>query len=107
MLQHLLSQGWKGNRTPVTGDGGADAILTDPAGRTAIFQIKHRENGGRCDAKAIDDLLRARKAYDMPDATLYAVTNGKGFTGSAVEKAERYGIIRISRSDLLPWMGIP
>ncbi len=107
VLQHLLSQGWKGNRTPVTGDGGADAILTDPAGRTAIFQIKHRENGGRCDAKAIDDLLRARKAYDMPDATLYAVTNGKGFTGSAVEKAERYGIIRISRSDLLPWMGIP
>ncbi len=89
----------------MTGDGGADGILYDPFGNPAIVQLKHRQCDGRCGDEPIDDLLRARKAYTMPTATLFAVTNAKGYSAKAVERADRHGVTLICRANLISWTG--
>ncbi len=105
VLRQLCAKGWRVNRTPVTGDGGADGILYDPSGNPAIVQLKHRQCDSRCSDEPIDDLLRARKAYTMPTATLFAVTNAKGYSAKAVERADRHGVTLICRVNLISWTG--
>ena len=101
ILRKMCAKGWTTFRTPTTGDAGADGILKDPQGNCAIVQAKHRSPERNCDAEAVDDLIRARKEYQMPTARLYAVTNAKGFSGSAVERAARHGITLVARSGIL------
>ncbi|MBF0093859.1 MAG: restriction endonuclease [Alphaproteobacteria bacterium] len=103
VLRRLCAKGWRVNRTPVTGDGGADGVLSDSTGNLVIVQSKHRESTSRCDDEPINDLLRARKAYGMPTAALFAVTNAKGYSEKATERAERHEVTLIFRANILSW----
>lgn len=66
------------------------------------MQCKHRQER-YCDASPVDDLLRAKNAYDTPAARLVALTTAKGFTHQARERAGRNGITLIARDQLLVW----
>ncbi|MEO5333357.1 MAG: SNF2-related protein [Magnetococcus sp. YQC-5] len=105
VLSGFAGKGWRVNRTPATRDGGTDGILTDPQGRRALVQIKHRSGDGKCDDTPVDDLIRARKNDGMPTDLLFAVTNSIGYTVTAMERAQRHNIVMIARKDLLEWVG--
>ncbi|CAK0765652.1 restriction system protein [Gammaproteobacteria bacterium] len=101
VLRRFATQGWHVNRTPMTRDGGADGVLTDLCGNNAIVQVKHRTSGAKCGDEPINDLINARKRFEMPTARLYAVTNARSYTASALERAARHGIITIAKSGLM------
>ena len=103
ILRRLSEKGWRANRTPTSGDGGSDGVLSDPAGSVALVQAKHRLGEARCDDEPISNLLKARKLYSLPTAIMYAVTNAKGYTATAKERADRHGISLIDRDNILQW----
>ncbi|MCX7365605.1 MAG: restriction endonuclease, partial [Alphaproteobacteria bacterium] len=88
--------------TPRTGDGGADLIFRHPAwNRSAIVQCKHRADpNAPMDERALDDLDRAVRAYEEPDALRIAATNASRFTQTAIRRAERDGIMLLTRDTL-------
>ena len=96
--------GWEASRTPRSYDGGADGILLHrTSGARAIVQCKHTQSdNGVCGPEAIDDLLRARTNYTGA-ARLFVLTNAERFSRSAHDRAEKYGIELISRSELTHW----
>jgi hypothetical protein len=51
----------------------------------------------------IDDLLRARTAYDSGTTTLVALTNAADFSDKAKRRARDYGVILIARGTLREW----
>lgn len=82
-------------------DGGADIIIRSPYGKTiAIVQVKHTQSN-EATHEAIDDLMRAVKAYDAPQARLIAVTNAKTFSKRAIKLASSKGNIKLVCSDKL------
>lgn len=102
-LRRLQERGFRPQRTPTSNDGGADGIAVNSlTGQLVILQCKHRQ-GRYCDASSVDDLLRARNAYDAPFAQLVAMTTAKSFTAEARERASRHGIILIARDRLAAW----
>ena len=104
VLQQLVVAGYRVQRTPVTGDGGADGIATSPAGLPIIVQCKHTQNPSRnCGAQAINDLIRAKDRYQLPNALLVAVTNAQGFSREAQEQAGKHAIRLIDATHLTIW----
>jgi HJR/Mrr/RecB family endonuclease len=103
-LGRCTSFGWEASRTPKSYDGGADGILLHRAsGARAIVQCKHTQSdSGVCGPEAIDDLLRARTNYAVV-ARMFVLTNAAKFSRTAHERAEKYGIELINRSDLPHW----
>lgn len=100
VLRRLQANGYRSQRTPQTGDGGADGIAVhSESGQQVIVQCKHRQ-GRYCDAEPIDDLLRARDAYDQANARLVAITTARSYTAQARERAARHGIELVSRDTL-------
>ncbi|MBF0627989.1 MAG: restriction endonuclease [Magnetococcales bacterium] len=104
LLRKMSDKGWITYRTPTTGDAGADGIFKDPYGNCAIIQAKHRLAARNCDSEAVDNLIRARNKYQMPMAQLYAITNAKGFTATAIERATRHGITLIARDSIMTFI---
>ncbi|MEO5350358.1 MAG: SNF2-related protein [Magnetococcus sp. YQC-3] len=104
VLRCLSDQGWHSHRTPFTRDGGADGILEDSQGRQVIVQVKHRTGPGNCDVAPVDELLRARREYALPDARLLSVTNAKGYTSSAVDRAVRHSVELVARDRLMRFL---
>jgi HJR/Mrr/RecB family endonuclease len=102
VLQRAQRLGYRSNRTPVTGDAGADGIIVHAAGERIFVQCKHRQPETRCDDEAIIDLLKARESYDGSDR-LIAITNAAGFTTKAKERADRFGVILIARDRVAAW----
>ena len=99
VIGRLTGQGFTILQTPRTGDGGADGILTnDTEGFAMIIQCKHRQKGN-CSDSAVDDLLRARNAYVLPDARLMAVSNAS-FSHRAKERARHHGLVLIGRDKI-------
>ena len=91
------------NRTRETHDAGADLIIKNNTGNiVGIVQCKHTANIGlRSDDHAIQDLVRARTAYDNDEALLFAVTNAWKFSEQAQWRANAENIILICRDEIL------
>lgn len=88
-------------RSPGSGDGGADGIAVhSETGEQIIVQCKHRQER-YCDGEPVDDLLRARDAYDQAGARLIAVTTAERYSAQARERAARHGIELIGLDTLL------
>jgi hypothetical protein len=102
VLRRAQRLGYRSNRTPVTGDAGADGIIIHAAGERIFVQCKHRQPQARCDDEAIVDLLKARESYNGPDR-LVAITNAAGFTTKARERADRFGVTLIARDHVAVW----
>jgi hypothetical protein len=69
----------------------------------AIVQCKHKQHNERlCGPEAVDDLLRARTNY-AGVTRLFALTNAEKFSRSAVERAERHGVVLVGRDELPYW----
>ncbi|MET3912102.1 hypothetical protein ABID59_006472 [Bradyrhizobium sp. S3.3.6] len=96
--------GWEVSRTPSSRDGGADGVLIHRATSTClIVQCKHTQSSeSLCDDAAINDLLRARTHYS-PEARLFAITNARAFSRTAMDRAERHKIELIAREEVSSW----
>jgi SNF2 family DNA or RNA helicase len=104
-LSRCIPLGWEASRTPRSYDGGADGILVHRAtGAKAILQCKHKQRRDKvCDATAVDDLLRARECYSGNATRLIVLSNAERYSQAAQERAQRFGIDLIARSDLANW----
>uniref|UniRef100_UPI00187D3E2A SNF2-related protein n=1 Tax=Candidatus Magnetaquicoccus inordinatus TaxID=2496818 RepID=UPI00187D3E2A len=106
VLRRLQASGYRSQRTPQSGDGGADGIAVhSQTGEFLIIQCKHRQ-GPYCDASPVDDLLRARAAYRQDNPRMMAVTTARSYTAQAQERATRHGIELVARGALkgFPYM---
>jgi len=102
-LQRMAVLGYRLNRTPVTGDGGADGVLVHGATKERIIiQCKHRQPDASCDDAAIDDLLRARARYGGADR-LIALTNATGFSAVARQRAAAVDVVLVARGQVAAW----
>jgi hypothetical protein len=79
-LQRIIEAGFVADRTPSSGDAGADMIVRSPnrKDRGAIVQVKHRSSGkiGRVSDREVIDVLRARERYPIKNPSMILVTNG-------------------------------
>jgi hypothetical protein len=67
------------------------------------WRFKHKQSHEKvCGAEAVDDLLRARASYPG-EARLFVLTNAERFTRTALEGAEKHGIVLIGRAELTLW----
>ena len=106
VLHRLQMHGYRSQRTPRSGDGGADGIAVhSQTGEYLIIQCKHRQ-GHSCDDSPIDALLRARVVYGQEGSRMMAVTTAKVYTLQARERAARHGIELVARDSLrgFPYM---
>ncbi len=103
-LEQLRKAGYETRPTPKSHDGGADgiAVWRGPGPRhTLIVQCKHRQPDALCDHQAVDDVIRAMETYDVEGpARGMAVTNARGFTRAAREKAAETNVQLVSRHEL-------
>ena len=72
-------------------------------GKRIIIQCKHTQGDALCTEAAVLDLLRARSAYQAEKDILVAITNAKAFKRSALDMAEKSGVILIDRRGLETW----
>lgn len=86
--------GWNTLRTPVTGDQGADLVCTK-AGVKLVVQCKFYT--GNVGNAAVQEVHAARGFYDASHA---AVVSNAGFTRSAIELAEKLGILLLPEDTL-------
>jgi HJR/Mrr/RecB family endonuclease len=103
-LRRCVALGWEAYQTPRSYDGGADGLLSHrPSGARAIVQCKHRQDiKSACGPEAIENLLRARSHY-AGVTRLFALTNAERFSKSAEERAQKHGILLVTRSGLAQW----
>jgi SNF2 family DNA or RNA helicase len=102
-LRRVTARGYRPNRTPISGDAGADGLLVHAVTKERVLlQCKHRQPGASCDDEPIDDLLRARSAYGDVDR-LVALTNAHHYTAAAAQRAAQHGITLIARSQISMW----
>ncbi len=103
-LHRCITLGWEASGTPKSHDGGADGVLVHRVSNAcAIVQCKHKQGANDvCGPEAIDELLRARSSYDG-SARLFVLSNAGKFARATQERAERYGIGLIGRSELPYW----
>ena len=100
--------GYIARKTRVVGDAGADGIFIK-GDVSVIIQCKLTGNPQRKASKeAVEDLIRAQKAYRLPAGTanlkLVALTNAAQFNETAKQLARRYGVILVARENLLDWV---
>jgi HJR/Mrr/RecB family endonuclease len=104
VLQRLKERGYQANRTPRSGDGGADGVFLKfgPNGGAGLIQCKHTGNPDLVqDDTAIRNLIEARSRYALKHPRLIAITNAKRFSMLAQSKAAMEGVDLFTRADLL------
>jgi HJR/Mrr/RecB family endonuclease len=103
-LRRCVTLGWEASGTPKSHNMGADGILVHRGTNAcAIVQCKHKQSTNDvCGPEAIDELLRARSSYDV-SARLFVLSNAEKFSRATWERAEKYGIGLIGRSELPYW----
>ncbi|MBJ3775303.1 restriction endonuclease [Acuticoccus sp. 2012] len=91
-------------RTGRTGDGGADVVVRDSAGRvTHLIQYKHTQNTSRdlgVNSGILSDEARVRRNWAADDAIFVGVTNARGFAAEVRRTLEDRNVILITRSSL-------
>ena len=80
VLDQLIAAGFETNRTPRSGDAGADALgryRKDPT-KCLVIQVKHRSKGklGIVSQEEVLQVLQAKARYNVENAKLFLVTNG-------------------------------
>lgn len=104
VLDRLREHSYQVDRTPRTHDAGADGIARPlQGGKTLIVQCKHTQQQTPLPETAVNDLLRAREAYGIPDARLVVVTNSGSFSASAQQKAAANDVRLVGRDALTSW----
>jgi hypothetical protein len=102
-IQRLIDAGLVADRTPVSGDAGADTIAKLPSDQTrgAIIQIKHRSRGklGTVSEGEVLDVLRARERYPVRKPSFVLVTNGS-VEPAGMTAAGLHGITVIDHSSI-------
>lgn len=102
ILTRAHQQGYLADRTPRSWDRGADGIITHKeTGKKFILQCKHSGSEKITSDKVIEDLLRAREAYDS-DAGLIAVTN-RYFSSATIKRMQQHGIKYFDRDSICYW----
>lgn len=106
ILGRLRDAGHRVSRTPKTRDGGADGLFYHrTSGRPYLIQCKHTQVSAYAD-HAVDDLVRAKRAYNLNGSGFVAVTNAKAFGRAAANIAQELGIQLITGNDLEKWPAI-
>jgi restriction system protein len=88
------AQGYAAELTPVTGDYGADLILSKDGQRIAVQAKRYVGSVG---VSAVQEALSGQSYYQCD--TAWVVTTG-AFTVNALELAKRSGVKMIGRSDI-------
>lgn len=97
----LIESGYRAERTPRTGDRGADIVIRGADGRGgAIIQCKHRQDGRTCDGAEVDDPARARDVYGLESPGLVVLSNARRFSRGARLKARRAGAVLVGADGL-------
>lgn len=96
--------GYVADGTNISWDEGADGIIRHKTtGQRFILQCKHSNREKIEEDKVIQDLLRARSAYDLAgDATLVALTNVH-FSSKIMRRMEELKIIYFDRDKICNW----
>jgi HJR/Mrr/RecB family endonuclease len=103
VLDQLIAAGYETNRTPKSGDAGADALGIygkDPK-KCIVVQVKHRSRGklGIVSREEVLQVIQAKARYNIENAQPILVTNGsveqKGFAA-----ADWHGIKIIDHSKI-------
>lgn len=98
-LQVLLkSRGYKVSLTPVTGDYGADLILSTQGKRIIVQAKRYKKNVG---IKAVQEIASAKSHYKADEC--WVITNSF-FTSSAKNLAISNQVRLIDRNELMGWM---
>ena len=98
-LQSLLKgKGYKVRLTPVTGDYGADLILSTN-GKRIIVQAKRYKN--KVGIKAVQEISSAKNYYRADEC--WVITNNY-FTAPAMKLASSNNVVLIDRDQLINWM---
>ena len=88
--------------TNVSWDKGADGIIKHrETGEKFILQCKHSGRDKIQDDRVIEDLLRAREAYD-PNAFLVALTNSS-FSQPLIRRMNQLHIRVYDRNNICAW----
>jgi len=85
---------WQPQLTPKSGDQGAD-IIAQKGKMKLVIQCKNYESAVGNDA--VQQIIAARSFFD---ATIAAVVSKSGFTKSAIQLAEKTGVLMLSLADL-------
>ncbi|MGJ7922203.1 restriction endonuclease [Neobacillus sp. LXY-4] len=91
----FIRQGYKVETTKVTGDYGADLVMTKD-GKKIVVQVKRYSN--RVGIKAIQEVVSSIAFYKATEG--WAITNNE-FTDAAIELANSNGIRLIERDELI------
>lgn len=98
-LQSLLkARGYKVRLTSITGDYGADLILSTYGKKIAV-QVKRYKN--KVGLKAVQEIVSAKSFYGADEC--WVITNNY-FTAPAVKLASSNDVILIDRDQLVEWM---
>lgn len=102
LLETLFRRlGYQVERTPCSGDYGADLILTRK-GETAVVQAKRKR--GNVGVRAVQEVVGAMRYYDCELAMV--VTNSR-YTDCAIELAEANEVLLWDRDDLIEVLTYP
>jgi len=98
-LQGLLKhKGYKVSLTPVTGDYGADLVLSTTDKRVVVQAKRYNKKVG---LKAVQEIVSAKGHYNADEC--WVITNNY-FTAPAVKLATSNKVVLIDRDLLMKWM---
>ena len=97
---------WRMSKTPRTGDGGLDTLLTNKErGDIVLVQCKYTDDHSKImGPKPIHEVLHSRERYDVSKGYQCVVlTNADGFDNHAKQLAEENDVILVDRHRLSLW----
>ena len=100
------SNDWEVSHTPLSGDGGADAVLRHRSRRAnaALVQAKHTTDRQRSIGEsAVREVLYAKERYEVHNPQLVVITNACGFTKGARKLALENDVKLVDRDRLGLW----
>ncbi|MFS0658625.1 restriction endonuclease [Niallia alba] len=98
-LQVLLrNKGYKANLTLVTGDYGADLVLSNNDKKIVVQAKRYKKKVG---LKAVQEVVSAKNYYKADEC--WVITNNY-FTAPAVKLAHSNNVLLIDRDVLMKWM---
>ena len=98
---------WIYSATPITGDGGADIILshTERLTETIIIQAKHTNRPEQnLHKSAVEEVIRSQAFYlGLKNTRLLVITNYANFSQPAIDLAAENNVKLVARDNLCLW----
>lgn len=112
VLNQLRLNNYQAQKTPISGDHGADVVARSPTGSgqaSLVIQCKHTQTQNFCTESAVQEVISSILAYRHIDDRLtpVVVTNARGFTNKAIELSRENRVHLIGRNELLSWLNNP